>query len=133
MTVDFATGACFSIAGLAEDDAPLGILAENGTGRLATSIAEIVATGANVAFVGYYELPDGAEFGFDRCGEELVTLATRMADLLLEKGLYVIGFSYPVVPMGKARIRTQMSAAHSREDLEKALQAFKEAKEELGV
>jgi glycine C-acetyltransferase len=50
--------------------------------------------------------------------------ATKMADLLLEKGVYVIGFSYPVVPVGKARIRTQVSAAHSREDLQTAADAF---------
>jgi glycine C-acetyltransferase len=50
--------------------------------------------------------------------------ATQMADLLLEKGVYVIGFSYPVVPVGKARIRTQVSAAHSREDLQTAATAF---------
>ncbi|MDA0346882.1 MAG: glycine C-acetyltransferase [Verrucomicrobia bacterium] len=59
-------------------------------------------------------------------------LATRFADAMLKKGIYVIGFSYPVVPQGKARIRTQISAAHSREDLEKALEAFKAVKEELG-
>jgi glycine C-acetyltransferase len=57
--------------------------------------------------------------------------AGRLADRLLEKGVYVIGFSYPVVPMGKARIRTQMSAAHTREDLERAATAFAEAREEL--
>jgi len=50
--------------------------------------------------------------------------AGRMADLLLEQGIYVIGFSYPVVPHGKARIRTQMSAAHSTEDVERAVAAF---------
>jgi glycine C-acetyltransferase len=60
-------------------------------------------------------------------------LATRMADRLLEKGVYVIGFSYPVVPQGKARIRTQVSALHSREDLTFAVNAFKEVKGELGV
>jgi glycine C-acetyltransferase len=58
------------------------------------------------------------------------SLATRFADAMLEKGVYVIGFSYPVVPEGKARIRTQISAAHSREDLEKAIAAFKAVKEE---
>jgi len=57
--------------------------------------------------------------------------ATRMADLLLEKGVYVIGFSYPVVPVGKARIRTQVSAAHSREDLEAAVTAFEAARAEM--
>lgn len=60
-------------------------------------------------------------------------LATRMADLMLEKGVYVIGFSYPVVPKGKARIRTQISAAHSNEDLDFAIEKFIEAKRELGV
>lgn len=50
--------------------------------------------------------------------------AGRMADLLLEQGVYVIGFSYPVVPHGKARIRTQMSAAHSTADVERAVAAF---------
>jgi glycine C-acetyltransferase len=58
-------------------------------------------------------------------------LATRMADLLLAKGVYVIGFSYPVVPVGKARIRTQLSAAHTRADLEVAADAFAAAREEL--
>jgi glycine C-acetyltransferase len=58
--------------------------------------------------------------------------ALRLADLLLTKGVYVIGFSYPVVPMGKARIRTQVSAAHTEEDLERAATAFAEARDELG-
>jgi len=58
-------------------------------------------------------------------------LSQKMADRLLEKGVYVIGFYFPVVPKGQARIRTQISAAHSREDLDFALKAFKEVKEEL--
>jgi glycine C-acetyltransferase len=58
-------------------------------------------------------------------------LAGRMAEVLLTKGVYVIGFSYPVVPMGKARIRTQVSAAHTRDDLERAAEAFAEARQEL--
>jgi glycine C-acetyltransferase len=57
--------------------------------------------------------------------------ATNMADRLLEKGIYVVGFSYPVVPMGKARIRTQVSAAHTREDLERAASAFAAVRDEL--
>ena len=57
--------------------------------------------------------------------------ATRMADLLLAKGVYVIGFSYPVVPVGKARIRTQVSAAHTREDLHAAVTAFAAARDEM--
>ena len=60
-------------------------------------------------------------------------LATRFADAMLAKGVYVIGFSYPVVPKGKARIRTQISAAHSREDLEHALAAFASVKQDLGI
>ena len=57
--------------------------------------------------------------------------ATQMADLLLEKGIYVIGFSYPVVPVGKARIRTQVSAAHSRDDLQAAAAAFAAVRAEM--
>ena len=52
------------------------------------------------------------------------TLATRMASMMLDEGIYVIGFSYPVVPKGKARIRVQISAAHGREDLDVAMDAF---------
>jgi glycine C-acetyltransferase len=59
-------------------------------------------------------------------------LATRFADAMLAKGVYVIGFSYPVVPKGRARIRTQISAAHSLEDLQHALDAFAAVKRELG-
>jgi glycine C-acetyltransferase len=58
--------------------------------------------------------------------------AIDYASLMLEKGVYVIPFSYPVVPKGKARIRTQISAAHSHAELEKALDAFAEVKRELG-
>ena len=60
-------------------------------------------------------------------------LASRFADAMLEKGVYVIGFSYPVVPQGKARIRTQISAAHTREDLEFAIAKFGEVKTELSL
>jgi len=60
-------------------------------------------------------------------------LAVRMADRLLGLGVYVVGFSYPVVPMGKARIRTQMSAGHGREQLDLAIEAFATAGRELGV
>jgi glycine C-acetyltransferase len=61
------------------------------------------------------------------------TLAARVAEAMLAKGVYVVGFSYPVVPQGKARIRTQVSAAHSREDLEFAVEKFAEVKAELGI
>ena len=60
-------------------------------------------------------------------------LATRFADAMLARGVYVIGFSYPVVPQGKARIRAQISAAHTREDLERAVTAFVEVRRELGI
>jgi len=60
-------------------------------------------------------------------------LAQKMADRLLEKGIYVIGFFFPVVPRGQARIRVQLSAAHSRENLETAIAAFTEVGKELGV
>jgi glycine C-acetyltransferase len=60
-------------------------------------------------------------------------LAGRFADALLERGIYVIGFSYPVVPKGAARIRVQISAAHTREHLEQAVAAFTAVGRELGV
>ncbi|MGM0785655.1 MAG: glycine C-acetyltransferase [Pseudomonadota bacterium] len=60
-------------------------------------------------------------------------LASRFADAMLEEGIYVIAFSYPVVPKGQARIRTQMSAAFTRDDLEAALAAFARIKARLGV
>ncbi|MBL8216376.1 MAG: glycine C-acetyltransferase [Bryobacterales bacterium] len=60
-------------------------------------------------------------------------LAARVADALLHRGVYVIGFSYPVVPQGKARIRTQVSAAHTTEDLDFAVEQFAAVKRELGI
>ncbi|KFZ27980.1 MULTISPECIES: glycine C-acetyltransferase [Pseudidiomarina] len=60
-------------------------------------------------------------------------LASEMADRLLQEGIYVIGFSFPVVPRGKARIRTQMSAGHSREQLERAINAFTRIGKDLGI
>jgi len=59
--------------------------------------------------------------------------ATELADNLLEKGIYVVGFSFPVVPRGEARVRVQLSAAHSSEDVERAVAAFTEAGRELGL
>jgi len=60
-------------------------------------------------------------------------LATRMADELLKEGVYVIGFSFPVVPKGQARIRTQMSAAHTRDHIDKAVAAFTKVGKALGA
>jgi glycine C-acetyltransferase len=60
-------------------------------------------------------------------------LASKMADQLLEKGIYVIGFSYPVVPQGQARIRIQLSAAHTADQLDMAIAAFTEVGKSVGV
>jgi glycine C-acetyltransferase len=60
-------------------------------------------------------------------------LASKMADKLLERGIYVIGFSYPVVPQGQARIRIQLSAAHTPDQIDQAVQAFTQVGRDLGV
>ena len=59
--------------------------------------------------------------------------AVTMASELLKEGIYVIGFSYPVVPLGKARIRVQLSAAHTREDIQRAIEAFKKIGRSMGI
>ena len=60
-------------------------------------------------------------------------LANKVADAMLEKGVYVVSFSYPVVPQGKARIRTQVSAAHTKDDLTFAIEKFSEVRSDLGL
>ena len=60
-------------------------------------------------------------------------LATKLADGLLDEGIYVIGFSYPVVPKGQARVRVQLSAAHSSEDVARAIAAFTKVATALGI
>ena len=60
-------------------------------------------------------------------------IASEMADKLLQEGIYVIGFSYPVVPMDRARIRVQMSAAHTKAHLDKAIAAFEKIGKEMSV
>jgi glycine C-acetyltransferase len=60
-------------------------------------------------------------------------LATRMADRLLARGIYVISFGYPVVPQGQVRVRLQMSAAHTPEQIDRAVAAFTAVGKELGV
>ena len=60
-------------------------------------------------------------------------LCVKMAECLLKEGIYVIGFSYPVVPKGKARIRVQLSAAHSHDDIKKAINAFIKVGKELSI
>ncbi|MFN5336371.1 MAG: aminotransferase class I/II-fold pyridoxal phosphate-dependent enzyme, partial [Bacteroidota bacterium] len=82
------------------------------------------------------------EAGFDiKPGEHAIVpimlydavLSQKMAEKVLEKGIYVIGFYYPVVPKGQARIRVQISAAHERKHLDMAIAAFTEVGKELGV
>jgi len=84
-----------------------------------------------LARVGYIILPGTHPIVPIMLGE--APLAQRLAEAMLARGVYVVGFFYPVVPQGKARIRTQVSAAHSREDLEFAVDAFAQAKGDLGL
>ena len=84
-----------------------------------------------IAQVGYTILPGTHPIVPIMLGD--APLAQRVAEAMLARGVYVVGFFYPVVPQGKARIRTQISAAHSREDLEFAVQAFADVKAELGL
>lgn len=79
--------------------------------------------------------------GFDLAGKDHAiipvmlydaVLSQKVADKMLEKGIYVTGFFYPVVPKDKARIRTQMSAAHTKEDIDACVKAFKECRDEIG-
>ena len=86
---------------------------------------------ARIAEAGFDVLPGDHPIVPIMLGD--AALASRFADRMLEKGIYVIGFSYPVVPRGKARIRTQISAAHSLQDLETAVENFAKTKAELGV
>jgi glycine C-acetyltransferase len=60
-------------------------------------------------------------------------LAQEMSAKLLEKGIYAIGFFFPVVPKGKARIRTQISAKHTKQDLDRAIKAFSETRDEMAI
>jgi glycine C-acetyltransferase len=61
------------------------------------------------------------------------SVASEMAERLLREGIYVVGFSYPVVPMGKARIRTQISAAHTLDQIDQAIEAFTKIGKQMGV
>jgi glycine C-acetyltransferase len=99
---------------------------------LRTTLRENVAfVRSQLAALGFTIVPGDHPIIPVMLGE--ATLATQMADRLLEEGIYVIGFSYPVVPKGQARIRVQMSAAHTREQLEQAVSAFAKVGRELGL
>ena len=86
---------------------------------------------AQIAEAGFEVLPGEHPIVPIMLGD--AALANRFADRMLEKGIYVVGFSYPVVPRGRARIRTQISAAHSLKDLGLAVDRFAETKAELGA
>jgi len=86
---------------------------------------------AGISQVGFDVLPGEHPIVPIMLGD--ASLAAQVADALLKKGIYVIGFSFPVVPKGKARIRTQISAAHSIADLDFAIEKFTEVKAELGI
>ncbi|MCC6342798.1 MAG: glycine C-acetyltransferase [Bryobacterales bacterium] len=105
---------------------------------LSTSTDQRDRLAANTAFfrrrmneLGFHILPGEHPIVPVMLGD--AALATRMAGLLLDRGVYVIGFSFPVVPNGKARIRIQVSAAHTLEDLEFAATQFAAVKAELGI
>ncbi|MDB5345765.1 MAG: 2-amino-3-ketobutyrate coenzyme ligase [Schlesneria sp.] len=84
----------------------------------------------SMSSLGYTILPGTHPISPIMLGD--AAFAAKVAEAMLKKGVYVIAFSFPVVPQGKARIRTQISAAHSREDLEFAVKSFGEVKRELG-
>ncbi len=84
-----------------------------------------------MAQVGFRVLPGTHPICAVMIGD--AALAVKVADAMLQKGVYVIGFSFPVVPKGEARIRTQISAAHTRADLDLAMTAFAEVKREMGI
>ncbi len=86
---------------------------------------------AGITRLGFTVLPGQHPIVPIMLGE--AALAGRFAEAMLAEGVYVTGFSYPVVPQGKARIRCQLSAAHSRQDLEFALTKFAAVKQKLGV
>ncbi len=84
---------------------------------------------ANMAELGFDILPGDHPIVPVMLGD--ASVASALAERMLSKGIYVVGFSYPVVPLGKARIRTQVSAAHSEDDLRRAIDAFAAARDEL--
>ena len=98
--------------------------------RAASTSYDTRRTGEKIASIGLDVLPGEHPIVPVMFGE--AQPAVKMAEKLLEKGVYVIPFSFPVVPKGKARIRTQVSAAHSKEDLDFAIDKFAEAKSKIG-
>ncbi|WP_374381157.1 glycine C-acetyltransferase [Dongia sp.] len=115
-----ATGACLKLIDSAEGTALRARLAENGR-RFREKMSAL----------GFRLVPGEHPIIPVMLGD--AKLATAMADALLAEGIYVIGFSYPVVPKGQARIRTQMSAAHSSDDIDRAVAAFAKVGKALGA
>ncbi len=116
--IAFATVRCLDL--LEQSDAPRARLRENA----AYFREQMTALGFTLAGEGHPIIPVLLSDA---------RLAGQFAEEMLKEGVYVIGFSFPVVPMGKARIRTQMSAAHSRQDLDRAIAAFATVGRKLGV
>ena len=106
-------------------------IAEQATSARERLAANAARFRAGMAAAGFALVPGDHPIVPVMVGE--AALAARMADDLLERGIYVIAFSYPVVPEGRARIRTQMSAAHRPEDIDRAVAAFTEAGRALGI
>ena len=108
----------------------LGLLTES-TAMRDTLAANTLFFRENMAKLGFNILPGTHPICPILLGD--AALAAKVADAMLAKSVYVIGFSYPVVPLGKARLRTQMSAAHTQADLAFAIEKFGEVKKELGL
>ncbi|MBA5871037.1 MAG: glycine C-acetyltransferase [Nitrospira sp. CR2.1] len=106
-------------------------LVEQGNHLRATLMEQARWLRARLAALGFTLVPGHHPIIPVMLGE--ATIATRMADRLLQEGIYVVGFSYPVVPKGQARIRLQLSAAHSRAQLERAVAAFARVGRELNI
>ena len=104
---------------------------ENSAGLLEKLRANTKQFREGMVAAGFDILPGDHPISPVMLGDAVV--AAEMADRLLKKGIYVIAFSYPVVPKGQARIRVQVSAAHSSEDIQKAIDAFTEVKKEMGL
>ena len=115
-----ATSACLSLIDSAEGQDLRARLAENGR-HFRTAMSAL----------GFKLVPGEHPIIPVMLGD--AKLASAMAEALLGEGIYVIGFSYPVVPKGQARIRTQMSAAHSRADIDRAVAAFAKVGKQLGA
>ena len=108
----------------------LGLLTES-TAMRDTLAANTLFFRENMAKLGFNILPGTHPICPILLGD--AALAAKVADAMLAKSVYVIGFSYPVVPLGKARLRTQMSAAHTQADLAFAIEKFAELKKEMGL